>query len=93
MNKQDFTDYAQQSQTDEPRIYIPERFVRRVEAHLLGNYAQIRNYPLIMCIVGEPGIGKTWQLRRCLDALGVVAGYPGTRRRSRMNSLAGRRST
>lgn len=53
------------------QIYIPERFAQRVDAHLLGNYAQIKNYPLIMCIVGEPGVGKTWQLRHRLDFLGI----------------------
>lgn len=53
------------------QTYIPERFKQRVEAHLLGNYAQINNYPLILCITGKPGTGKTWQLRRLLEMLQV----------------------
>ncbi|MDR0366477.1 MAG: AAA family ATPase [Bifidobacteriaceae bacterium] len=31
---------------------------------------EIVGYPVIMWIVGKPGMGKTWQLRRHLDSLG-----------------------
>lgn len=60
-----------QSEAPDMQDYIPERFMRRIDAHLLGNYSHIDNYPLILCIVGEPGTGKTWQLRRYLKHLGV----------------------
>lgn len=49
---------------------IPNRFVHRVNAHLLGNLLDIADYPLIMWIVGRPGMGKTWQLRKHLELLG-----------------------
>jgi hypothetical protein len=49
---------------------IPPRFAHRVNAHLLGNLLDTKDYPLIMWIVGRPGMGKTWQLRRHLDLLG-----------------------
>ena len=60
-----------QPPSEEIAAYIPERFIRRVDAHVLGNYAHVDNYPLILCIVGEPGTGKTWQLRHRLEALGI----------------------
>ena len=50
---------------------IPPRFIHRVNIHLLGNLLDISDYPLIMWIVGKPGMGKTWQLRRYLELLGV----------------------
>ena len=45
---------------------IPQRFVDQINAHLMGNYLQIENYPLILAIMGKPGTGKTWQLRTLL---------------------------
>lgn len=51
-------------------LNIPQRFVRGVNAHLLGNMLDIPDFPLIMWIVGKPGMGKTWQLRKHLDLLG-----------------------
>lgn len=36
----------------------------------MGNMLQIENYPLILTIVGKPGMGKTWQLRSHLETLG-----------------------
>ena len=45
---------------------IPKRFTNEVHAHLLGNYLRIPRYPLILAIMGKPGMGKTWQLRTYL---------------------------
>lgn len=50
---------------------IPVRFQNQVSAHLLGNMLHINNYPLILAIMGNPGMGKTWQLREHLKALGI----------------------
>ena len=54
-------------------VYIPTRFWDRVGSHYLGNALQLDGFPLIMCIVGRPGMGKTWQLRQCLKLLNVKA--------------------
>ena len=43
-------------------LVIPERFIRIVDAHMLGNMLDIPNYPLILAIVGRPSIRKTYQL-------------------------------
>jgi len=50
-------------------MLIPERFSKRVNAHLLGNVLQIAEYPLILTIFGRPGMGKTWQLRNHLEQI------------------------
>ncbi len=52
-------------------MFIPERFQKQIGAHLMGNYLNIDRYPLILAIMGEPGVGKTWQLREHLKSLGV----------------------
>ena len=52
-------------------LYIPERFIEAVDAHMLGNMLDISNYPLILLIVGLPGMGKTYQLRSYLEIVGV----------------------
>ena len=68
------------SQTDAPAktatagwrpgsVTIPPRFVHHVNTHLLGNLLDVSDYPLIMWIVGRPGMGKTWQLRKHLELL------------------------
>ncbi len=49
---------------------IPSRFVHQLNTHLLGNLLDISGYPLIMWIVGKPGMGKTWQLRKHLELSG-----------------------
>lgn len=51
-------------------LAIPARFVHQVNTHLLGNLLDISDYPLIMWIVGRPGMGKTWQLRKHLELSG-----------------------
>lgn len=52
-------------------MIIPERFQKHVSAHLMGNFLNIEHFPLILAIMGEPGMGKTWQLREHLKALDV----------------------
>lgn len=48
--------------------YIPERFLKAVNNHIVGNLLEIKDFPLILAIFGEPGIGKTHQLREYLTA-------------------------
>lgn len=50
---------------------ISKRFTEKINAHLMGNLLCIDNYPLIMAIIGKPGMGKTWQLRKHLEGLGI----------------------
>lgn len=52
-------------------IVIPERFIKMIDAHMLGNILDIPSYPLILAIVGRPGMGKTYQLRNYLNAVDV----------------------
>lgn len=52
-------------------IVIPARFSQKIDAHILGNMLDIVEYPLIMAIIGRPGVGKTYQLRGYLDAVGI----------------------
>lgn len=52
-------------------MIISERFQKQVNAHLLGNMLHIENYPLILGVFGKPGMGKTFQLREHLNAIGV----------------------
>lgn len=52
-------------------MIISERFQKKVNAHLLGNMLNIKNYPLMLGIFGKPGMGKTYQLREHLTAIGV----------------------
>lgn len=58
-----------ESEVARPPVIVP-RFAQQVDAHLLGNILNIPDYPLMMWIVGPPGMGKTWQLRRHLKAQG-----------------------
>ncbi len=53
-------------------MVIPERFMRRIDAHMLGNMLDIEHYPLILTIIGNPGMGKTYQLRNYLSMAGVT---------------------
>lgn len=50
---------------------IPQRFTTRIDAHLLGNILNLEHFPLILAIVGKPGMGKTYQLRNYLRLLDV----------------------
>lgn len=50
---------------------IPDRFISEINTHLLGNMLEIDDYPLILAIIGKPGMGKTWQLRQHLKLLGI----------------------
>lgn len=53
-------------------MIIPERFMAMVDAHVLGNMLDIEHYPLILAIIGRPGMGKTYQLRKHLANVGVM---------------------
>lgn len=57
--------------TENKEIVIPARFSQRIDAHILGNMLDIDEYPLIMAIIGKPGMGKTYQLRKYLDAVDI----------------------
>lgn len=52
-------------------MYIPNRFIKMIDAHMLGNMIGIEHYPLILAIIGQPGMGKTFQLRNYLEIVGV----------------------
>lgn len=52
-------------------MVIPSRFQNQINTHLLGNMLEIDDYPLILSIIGSPGMGKTWQLRKQLEKLNV----------------------
>lgn len=52
-------------------MFIPKRFQNMVNTHLLGNMLDIPEYPLMMAIVGRPGMGKTLQLRSFLERSGI----------------------
>ena len=67
MRAQEFQDQV----TGNKRIVIPTRFSHQIDAHILGNMLDISEYPLIMAIIGQPGMGKTYQLRGYLDAVGI----------------------
>ncbi len=51
--------------------FIPTRFQDEIRSHLILNYAEHPDYPLILGIFGPPGNGKTFQLRSMLRELGV----------------------
>ncbi len=53
-------------------VVFPNRFVKMIDAHILGNMLSIKHYPLILAIVGRPGMGKTYQLRNYLSEVGVL---------------------
>lgn len=56
---------------DEKTIVIPPRFSEVIDIHMLGNMLNLNHYPLILAIVGKPGMGKTFQLRHYLKIVGV----------------------
>ena len=49
------------------KITIPEQFRKVVNEHLVGNILDLADYPVILSIFGEPGMGKTFQLRKLLE--------------------------
>ncbi|MGW1012644.1 AAA family ATPase [Streptomyces termitum] len=51
--------------------FIAERFGREIREHLVLNYVNLAEHPLILGIFGHPGEGKTFQLRTLLTGLGV----------------------
>jgi SpoVK/Ycf46/Vps4 family AAA+-type ATPase len=48
-------------------LTIPSRFSSEVRQHLFLNYAAVEGQPLILGIFGQPGEGKTFQLRSLLS--------------------------
>ena len=62
---------SQNRLTEDNSLVIPVRFSQRIDAHMLGNMLDIDKYPLIMAIIGKPGMGKTYQLRKYLKAVGI----------------------
>lgn len=50
---------------------IPRRFIKAIDTHLLGNILDLDHFPLILAIIGRPGMGKTYQLRKYLQSVGV----------------------
>ncbi len=43
--------------------FIPERFRREIDQHLVMNYVGITEWPLVLGIFGRPGDGKSFQAR------------------------------
>ncbi len=60
---------SQRGLTENRAVVIPARFSQRIDAHMLGNMLDIGHYPLIMAIIGQPGMGKTYQLRKYLEGI------------------------
>ena len=53
-------------------VVIPKRFQQAVDNHIVGNLLALKDYPLMLSIFGEPGVGKTFQLRKHLEARGFT---------------------
>ncbi len=54
----------------EMEITIPKQFQKAVNEHLVGNILNLPDFPVILAIFGEPGMGKTYQLRKLLEYKG-----------------------
>ncbi len=54
----------------EMEITIPKQFQKTVNEHLVGNILNLPDFPVILSIFGEPGMGKTYQLRKLLEYKG-----------------------
>lgn len=59
--------------TSTGKPYIPKEFSRQIRLHLISNYLELGDFPLMLLIVGAPGMGKTFQLATELGLLGVEA--------------------
>lgn len=45
-----------------------------IDQHLVGNYLDLPGAPLMLCVVGDPGIGKTYTIKQHLTAC-MIAPY------------------
>jgi SpoVK/Ycf46/Vps4 family AAA+-type ATPase len=52
---------------------IPERFQKKIDEHLVFNFADSGAWPLVLGIFGRPGDGKSFQARKHLVNRGVLA--------------------
>ena len=52
-------------------MYIPQRFIDEVDKHILGNMLKLPDFPVMLIINGAPGMGKSFQLRKYLEAIDV----------------------
>lgn len=59
--------FKRNKKEDKMGITIPERFQKVVNEHLVGNILNLPDFPVILSIFGEPGMGKTYQLRKLLE--------------------------
>lgn len=51
--------------------FIPERFRREIDRHVVMNYVGLTDWPLVLGIFGRPGDGKSFQARAHLRERGV----------------------
>ena len=58
---------SEKKKGEEMSIIIPKRFQQAIDNHIVGNMLALNDYPLMLSIFGEPGIGKTFQLRKHLE--------------------------
>ena len=68
LHSQEYQDQVKEGSS----VVFSERYVKMIDAHILGNVLGIKHFPLILAIVGRPGMGKTYQLRNYLSAVGVL---------------------
>lgn len=50
---------------------LPTRFLNQIRRHLIANAVEFPGYPLLLGIFGNPGEGKSYQLRESLRSEGV----------------------
>ena len=60
---------------NKPHLQISARFADQVYSHLVGNYAPLSRFPLMLAIHGPPGHGKSFQCSTLLDEWGVKTFY------------------
>lgn len=57
------------------KVYIPIRFYKEIKLHIFKNYYANKYHefetPLILAISGPPGVGKTYQVEKTLEEMGI----------------------